>query len=107
MLVKFGSGGFVRAGLVVGEFDHTVLGRVVMVRTTTAALQGQQFDTVPVGKTERCSLSEFLAISAREEAEVLARVRQLRADVEWYVVMGYPMPPALRDAREQQEDGNA
>jgi hypothetical protein len=75
MLVKFGSGeGFERAGQVLGAFDHSLYGRVFMVRTTTAVLQGQQFDTVPVDKALPCSLVEFVVISDREKRSALVRL---------------------------------
>lgn len=73
-LVKFGAGDFQRVGVVVGEYEHTWLGRVLMVRTPANILKDQQFDNVPVDKAQPATLDEFLACVEREKADALAQL---------------------------------
>lgn len=61
LIVKFGEGKFRRVGVVIGEFDHTWQGRVMMVRTPINYVKDQQFDSVPAGKTQPATWEELLA----------------------------------------------
>lgn len=80
-LVKFGRGDFVRVGVVIGEYDHTWLGRVLMVRTPTNILKEQQFDSVPVDQAQPATVEEFLACAERAKAEALAALDAFTASV--------------------------
>jgi hypothetical protein len=61
LIVKFGEGKFQRVGVVIGEYDHTLHGRVKMVRTPYNYITGQQFDNVPAGKVQPATWEELLA----------------------------------------------
>lgn len=74
LIVKFGEGKFQRVGVVIGEYDHTVHGRVVMVRTPYNYITAQQFDSVPAGKTQPATWDELLAHAEIVKVECENRV---------------------------------
>ncbi len=73
-IVKFGQGDFERVGVVVGEYEHTWLGRVLMVRTAVNIAKDQQFDNVPVDKAMPATADDLLTSVEREKAELVRRI---------------------------------
>lgn len=70
-IVKYGEGKFQRVGVVIGEYEHTQHGFCKMVRAPHNYITAQQFDSVPVGKTQPATWEELLshAESVKVECE--------------------------------------
>ena len=76
-LVTYRMGNFSRTGIVVGEYEHTWMGHVLMVRSATNIIKDQQFDNVPVNQAEPATLQDFLESVQRERNEITARLDDL------------------------------
>ncbi|MDW8351880.1 MAG: hypothetical protein RML99_08215 [Anaerolineae bacterium] len=89
-LVKLGAGDFRRVGVVIGEYEHTWMGRVLMVRTPANILKDQQFDNVPLNKAQPATLEEFMACVEREKAAALAQLDAFVREVAGVPVAASP-----------------
>ena len=80
-IVAYGGAGFERVGIVVGEYDHTWMGRVLCVRGAVNISKEQQFDNVPVENARPASVADLLASINLERDVVNKRLDEFAEEI--------------------------
>ena len=80
-IVAYGGPGFERVGIVVGEYEHSWMGRVLCVRGVVNISKEQQFDPVPADKARPASVAELLASIDHEREAVNTRLTKFAEEI--------------------------